>query len=266
MAIGADGDQVVDGVEAIALASRRDGHKMVDMDKAVPWLSIDLSELHVAHLAGWAKVGYASQTSVTVALVAIHEDSNGSALKELAVGDQFLTVAPAPPGILSGGVAPELLEEVDRVGGQLAELSNLLLVNLAVFEGEPVAWLGTFEPKPPGYWVERKFPYRLCGAGDSENVVGTLVEIAPAEFSGGGPRPTAFPNLDASNEQETVGLSLNVHNPDRVTGAHLVEVLAHGVVEKVPCSGLLERGLHRTPLPVPHVVGHQPSPAIMSIE
>jgi hypothetical protein len=162
MAIGADGDQVVDGVNAIAFSSRRDGYKMVHVDKAVGWLSIDLPELHVAHLAGWAVVGDTGITSLTVALVAICEDSNGSALEELTVGNQFLTVAPAPPRISSRGVAPQLLEEVDGVWGQLAKLSNLLLVNLAVFDGEPVAGLGTFEPKQPGYWVQRNLPYRLC--------------------------------------------------------------------------------------------------------
>lgn len=74
VAVGANGDEVVDRIDHIAFANFADGLFVVDFDLSGEFLTECQTEIKAAHRAGGTMHGNAARTGLRIALVTIGQD------------------------------------------------------------------------------------------------------------------------------------------------------------------------------------------------
>lgn len=265
VAVGAHGPEVLDRVDSVAAAELREWHQVVDVDESAAEFAVDLLEVETADLACWPVVSDALVARPTIALVAIDEHPDGGPLEIGATGDCFFASVARSPRITPGGLPPQLLKEINGLGGKFAQAANLLLIDLAVGDGEPVAGFRAHESQAASHGIERNLSRGLLRSPDGDDVQWSFViKIVATECSLGRPPGTHLGNFDPANEEKPMGVSFDVDDPNRIPRPHLAELLARSMVEKVTLSRLLQGHTNLNGLPIRDIVGHQRHSAVSS--
>ena len=98
VAVGAHRNEVFDGFDMVAFATRRHEDMVVDIYESIAQFAVGLVELHLAYGAGGSVVGDAGVACFAIAFVLV----DGAALKVFAVRDAFLAIVARSPRIAAG--------------------------------------------------------------------------------------------------------------------------------------------------------------------